>query len=131
MISQIKIQLNLYTHRDKDNKIIEALDLSNSIKPNDTVKEVLYNISTGQGIISTPSDKFKEENLSLQKTIEDLKEKIKSLETENQVYKKMILNQEGNARTESSATKETSLNNNSKSSKLNSKLKGSIKSLEI
>ena len=48
MINQIKIQLNLYSHREKDNIIINNLGLDNTPTPNKLARELLYSLATGQ-----------------------------------------------------------------------------------
>lgn len=81
MFSQVlKVQINLYSHREKDNLIIENLDLKNVSNINNHVKDTLYNICSGN--INTPVINDSEEISKLKNEISVLKNEVNSLRNE-------------------------------------------------
>lgn len=64
----IKIQINLYEHREIDKKIIEALGFNNTSNPNALAKDLLFKMSTNTKL----PEPIKEEI----KLIEEVKEEI-------------------------------------------------------
>lgn len=81
MFSQVlKVQINLYSHREKDNLIIENLDLKNVSNINNHIKDTLYNICSGN--INTPVIKDSEEISKLKNEISVLKNEVNSLRNE-------------------------------------------------
>ena len=50
----IKIQLNLYKHRDVDRLIIEQLGLDTTANPNALVKDLLYKLANKEQIQAKP-----------------------------------------------------------------------------
>lgn len=137
MISQLKVQLNLYCHREKDNAIITNLDLSNSENPNNKVRELLYSLATGSNSVVQSNKENNEHYINkiseLEKIIENLKNENVMLKAENN-----ILNTKFNSlstKDEISATddnyKKKEMSEDIEPKKKNSKLLGSIKQMEI
>ena len=135
MINQIKIQLNLYSHREKDNCIINKLGLDTSPNPNNTVKDLLYSFATGNDLkvnvasgsnvnIEEYTQKIKELELMLKKKDE---ENI-YLKAENSVLKNQIANTSIlNSSNDIVATK----TENIPTKKNHTKLTNSIKQMDI
>lgn len=113
MISQLKIQLNLYSHREKDNSIIENLGLNNVQNSNNKVREILYNISCNKTIQTSNDDLDK-----LIKEIEFLKTENQKLEIENNLLKSISVSSKV-------STIEVS------ERKINNKLLASVKTMEL
>lgn len=132
MINQIKIQLNLYSHREKDNIIINNLGLDNTPNPNNLARELLYSLATGQTVQmdNSNSDILKNKVMELEKVIETLKSENIMIKAENNILKsKLNLTLTNN---EISATKEiVEIKKEIEPKKQNTKLLGSIKSMEI
>lgn len=137
MISQMKIQLNLYSHREKDNAIITNLGLSNSDTPNNRVRDLLYSLATDDNSVIQNNNQDTEHYINkiseLEKVLENLKSENLMLKAENN-----ILNTKFNTvatDNEITATKDTSINKEvipeEKPKKINSKLLGSIKQMEV
>lgn len=131
MINQIKIQLNLYSHREKDSIIINNLGLDNTHSPNNKARELLYSLATGQSVQldSSSSNFLKEKITELEKVIENLKSENIMLKAENNILKTQLNSTPTN--NELSATKETLIEKKDEPKKQNTKLLGSIKSMEI
>ena len=106
MINQIKIQLNLYSHREKDNIIINNLGLDNTPTPNKLARELLYSLATGQTaqMDNSNSDILKNKVIELQKVIETLKSENIMIKAENNILKSQLNSTPTN--NEVSATKE-------------------------
>ena len=132
MINQIKIQLNLYSHREKDNIIINNLGLENTPTPNNLARELLYSLATGKTaqMDNSNSDILKNKVMELEKVIETLKSENIMIKAENNILKsKLNLTLTNN---EISATKEiVEIKKEIEPKKQNTKLLGSIKSMEI
>lgn len=123
MQSQLRLQLNLYPHRDYDNLIIQRLGLANSPNPNATVREVLYSLATNDtAALSSNSNES-----SLINEIRELKSQIEKLTIERDIYKNMSTSPNAN---NSKVIKEQDTPENTQS-KLNSKLLSSIKNMDI
>jgi len=58
----IKLQINLYEHREIDNKIIQILGLDKSSNPNALVKDLLYKMASGE-TMQTIAPTIKEETI--------------------------------------------------------------------
>ncbi len=131
MINQIKIQLNLYCHREKDNIIINNLGLDNTPTPNNLARELLYSLATGQTAQSdnSNSDILKNKIIELERVIETLKNENIMVKAENNILKSQLNSTPTN--NEVSATKEVIEIKKDEPKKQNTKLLGSIKSMEI
>lgn len=131
MINQIKIQLNLYCHREKDNIIINNLGLDNTPTPNNLARELLYSLATGQTAQSdnSNSDILKNKIIELERVIETLKNENIMVKAENNILKSQLNSTHTN--NEVSATKEVIEIKKDEPKKQNTKLLGSIKSMEI
>lgn len=131
MINQIKIQLNLYCHRERDNIIINNLGLDNTPTPNNLARELLYSLATGQTAQSdnSNSDILKNKIIELERVIETLKSENIMVKAENNILKSQLNSTPTN--NEVSATKEVIEVKKDEPKKQNTKLLGSIKSMEI
>lgn len=124
MVSQIRIQLNLYSHRFDDMNIIEKLHLDSTENPNRKVKEILYSLSqnnTNQSDIQVDSDIMN----SLKAEIEALKLENLKLQTENSTLKQAFSFQEPRSVEKKNEDKKSSDNG------LNKKLLASAKMIEL
>lgn len=96
MFSQIvKIQINLYSHREEDNLIIKNLDLENHNNINKHIKKTLYDICSGKettsvnkGINDEEILKYKNEISMLKNELNTLRNEISSLNNELEVSEK-------------------------------------------
>lgn len=137
MISQLKIQLNLYPHRERDNAIINNLGLNNAENPNNKARELLYSLATGNNTIiqnnNQDNQHYIDKIAELEKMIEVLKNENIMLKAENNIlnnrFNSLNTNSEISATSNSSISKEVS--STEKVKKTNSKLLGSIKKMEI
>lgn len=137
MISQLKIQLNLYSHRERDNAIITNLGLDNAENPNNKARELLYSLATGNDVFVQNNNQDNEQYINkiaeLEKIIENLKNENFMLKTENNILNNKFNSL--NVNNEILATSNASTNNEilptEKPKKTNSKLLGSIKQMEI
>lgn len=136
MISQLKVQLNLYSHREKDNTIINNLELTDTENPNNKVRELLYSLATGNNSISQNNNNDIQQYINkiseLEKMLETIKNENILLKAENNIlnnkYNSLnnneILSTNAKSKIKEIETKETS-------KKKNTKLLGSIQNIEI
>lgn len=127
MISQIKVQLNLYSHRSPDNIIIEKLGLADCSNVNKVVKDILTTLATEQTLIVDNSNNSNE----LLDEIRQLKDQINKLTVENNLLKDIAYsNQKENSKNEEAITRNEETSTQCKS-KLNPQLISSIKNMDI
>jgi hypothetical protein len=134
MINQVKVQLNLYTHREKDFSIIKRFGLDELNNPNDKVREVLYNLSIDKAEVQPTNNNHLIDELN--KQIELLKKDNMQLSIENKLLKDITSNNKAN--NEISATKieeksEKTLEKQDETvkNKINNKLLASVKQMNL
>lgn len=126
--SQLRIQLNLYSHREQDNAIIKGLRLDTSLNPNNDIRELLYNISKGIEVSTIPLDNTNVEELNKLKTENEiLRVENEKLKMENLILKQLSL-KSSNAPIEKEVADSKQ---EAKELKLNNKLLNSIKQMDI
>ena len=126
--SQLRIQLNLYSHREQDNAIIKGLRLDTSPNPNNDIRELLYNISKGIEVSTIPLDNTNLEELNKLKTENEiLRVENEKLKMENLVLKELSL-KSSNVPIEKEVADSKQ---EAKELKLNNKLLNSIKQMDI
>lgn len=132
MISSIKLQLNLYSHREKDNAIINNLGLNNAENPNNKARELLYSLATGQTVqpLNTDTSNYLTKISELEKIIESLNNEKIMLQAENNVLKSQLYAQSSITQNNVAAPIEAT-NQNATTSCSNKKLQNSIRKLEI
>ena len=137
MINQLKIQLNLYAHRENDNTIINNLGLNNAENPNKKVRELLYSLATGNNTViqndNQNNQQYIDKIAELEKMIETIKNENIILKAENNIlnskFNSAAFKNENFIPSDISTNKETLVNEKPK--KTNTKLLGSIKKMEI
>lgn len=126
--SQLRIQLNLYSHREQDNSIIKGLRLDTSPSPNNDIRELLYSISKGIEVSTIPLDNTNVEELNKLKTENEiLRAENEKLKMENLFLKELSL------KTNNAPINKEVIDSKQevKEPKLNNKLLNSIKQMDI
>lgn len=131
MISQlVKIQINLYSHREKDNTIIQNLNLEKSNNVNNDIKELLYNVSINNNSFI---DKSNINSAEFIKEIDSLKMEIELLKRENSLLKEININKDKPSPIikDHKENVEDTLSITPEEKRISNKLLSSIKNLDI
>lgn len=129
----IKIQLNLYEHRDSDKFIIDnlGLDIKGIENNNKKFREALNNLLSGASPDTNSENKFLSEIDKLKQEINQLNERNNMLSIQNNVLSKQIFDLNPKTETTVNENNQNPPQNTNNNNKLNSKLLSSVNRMEL